>query len=233
MKRLQWLFGFCLMVLVLWGGSVSVFAWETDDFTYIENSDGTICITRYKGSDETVTVPSEINGKAVKSVGGFKDNKTIKHVIISEGIVELKCFWFLHDGNPTESTTNGAFTSCENLESVTLPSTLKIIGNRTFQYCTSLKNAVLPDGLLHIDEKAFERCKSLESITLPDGLLSIGSNAFMFCDSLEKVVIPDSVNDIGYAAFYIKTTIFANLDSNLSIAVRYLIVDNVPVPYVH
>lgn len=191
MKKLHWLFGFCLMVMVIWGGSISVCAGETDDFFYGENDDGTIFITRYIGSDETVTVPSELDGKTVKSVGGFTSNKTIKHVIISEGIIELKNILVLHDREPIENTSMGTFMSCENLESVTFPSTLETIGKCAFFGCQSLKTVVLPDGLLHIDRYAFVDCKSLE-----------------------RLVIPDSVNDIGNAAFDGNTTIFANLDSN-------------------
>lgn len=132
-------------------------------FKYGENEDGTLTIYGYDGTDETVVFPSEIAGKKVSRIV-CAYNKNTKYVIISEGIINL------------EHTFNG----CENLETVSLPSTLKTIGSCTFSCCYNLSN-----------------------ITLPEGLTSIGDYAFEGCNSIEKLVIPDSVTDIEENSFYI------------------------------
>ena len=169
MKISRWLFGFCLMVMAVWGSGISVNAEEaeidTSVFEYEENDDGTITITGYKGTDETVVVPSEIDGKSVKIIDRLL-TVDIKHVIIQEGITEVKESAFTGGINPSK------------LETVFLPSTLKIIG-----------------------DQAFERCYQLNSINLPDGLISIGWEAFYYCEKLERLVIPDSVTEIGMDAF--------------------------------
>lgn len=75
MKRIKWLFGLCLMVLVVCGSGVQAADAGTDsgteesDFLWSENEDGTVTIYDYRGTNETVVVPSEIDGKPVKSIG--------------------------------------------------------------------------------------------------------------------------------------------------------------------
>ena len=39
------------------------------DYEYRELNDGTVEITKYTGSASTLTIPSEINGKTVTSIG--------------------------------------------------------------------------------------------------------------------------------------------------------------------
>ena len=88
MKTIKWLFGLCLMALVVCssGGSVQAYSSNvTDDGikyeTYTE-VDG-ITIMGYEGENETVIIPSEINGEPVTRISGsfFGTNK-IKHCII-------------------------------------------------------------------------------------------------------------------------------------------------------
>ena len=45
------------------------------DYTYEELSNGTVSITKYNGTDTSVTIPSTINGKTVTRIG---DNAFIK-----------------------------------------------------------------------------------------------------------------------------------------------------------
>lgn len=169
MKKLRWLFGVCLVAVLACFVSLDVRAEETEIdtsvFKYRENGDGTITITGYTGKDETVTFPSEIEEKSVTSIGKI-NTANIKHIIIQEGIIEIKEHAF----------TGGIHPSI--LETASLPSTLKIIG-----------------------DYAFERCYSLNSVNLPQGLISIGHEAFYCCYSLEKLIIPDSVTEIGMHAF--------------------------------
>lgn len=90
-----------------------------------------------------------------------------------------------------EGTTiipNGICSDCEGLKKITLPSTLKKIGDGTFGGCTSIEEIELPDGLQIIGEAAFDGDKSLKEITLPNSLTKIGRQAFARCSSLTKVI---------------------------------------------
>lgn len=195
MRISKWLFGVCLSVLVVMGMGMRTDATLLDAsgvYEYEENSDGTVTITKYSGSDETIVVPSKMDGKAVKVIGksAFHYCDTIKHVVISEGIVELE-----------NSLYFGSFGNCYNLKSVSLPNTLKAIGGKAFDSCRSLKTINLPDGLICIGERAFHYCDGLESIVFPESLQSIGKYAFETCSALFKVTIPGNIKTIEQGVF--------------------------------
>lgn len=185
MKKLKWLLGFCLMILVVCGNSSSVQAesssYITDDgIEYITYSDkDEVSIGKYKGTNEAVIIPSEIDGKPVTRVwGGFFDNRVMKHCTIPEGVYEIFSDIHWASRKPTA------------LETVSLPSTLKTIG-----------------------EGVFAECHNLSNITLPEGLTSIGVGAFSDC-SFTKIRIPDSVKTInGYIFGNSNVTIYASSDS--------------------
>ncbi len=194
-KKMKWIFGICLAVVVCLGVN-NVMAEETEIdtsvFEYRENEDGTIYISDYNGTEETVIIPSEIDGKTVMGIGvsSFSQCNTIKYLIISEGITDV-----------LDNGFDGTFYSCENLESVSLPSTLKTIGKSAFSGCIKLSEINLPEGLVSIGDYAFSSCIRLKNINLPESLTSIGRSAFHSCRAIEKLVIPDRVTQIGEGAF--------------------------------
>ena len=93
------------------------------------------------------------------------------------------------------------FMYCEILESVSLPSTLKRIGDSAFEYCYALREIVIPDAVTEIGYGAFRACKGLNHVVLPENLKSIGGTAFSSCESLDGVVIPYGVETVGNMAF--------------------------------
>ena len=60
---------------------------------------------------------------------------------------------------------------CWNLEKVTCPASLRVIGPRAFQGCINLYQIRLNKGLEAIGEDAFDDCESLEAILVPAGTL--------------------------------------------------------------
>ena len=87
-----------------------------------------------------------------------------------------------------------AFLKNRNLGDVTLPSTLKEIGDMAFFDCGRL-------GAYDFDEET----DSLSGIgfELPDSVVKIGSDAFSKCGSIAPVIyIPSSVQSIGHNAFF-------------------------------
>lgn len=152
------------------------------NFEYIEE-DGGIVLTEYKGEEENLIVPSEINSLKVKAIrGAFCDNETLKNVKISDGV---ECVDYM------------AFYGCTSLVKVRIPSSVKTIGHAAFLGCMALETVIMGDGITEIMPFAFSECIFLKNITLPQGLLFIGENAFKRCVHLEKLTIPASVEVIG------------------------------------
>ena len=82
------------------------------------------------------------------------------------------------------------------IESVTVPGSVRIIGSGAFYGCTNLKDVTLENGLKSIGDDAFAFCSSLESIELPSTLEYIGRTAFTR-SGLKSIEIPESVTSIG------------------------------------
>ena len=93
-----------------------------------------------------------------------------------------------------------AFQGCSNLQSLTLPSSLKTIGSSAFNGCGKWQNIKLPSSLTTIGTSAFNGCSSLKDLILPSSLTTIGSNAFNNCSNLRTLDIYN-LKSIGSGAF--------------------------------
>ena len=123
----------------------------------------------------------------------------VRHVVIAPGCTAIADY---------------AFCGHRNLESVTLPDTLRTIGQWAFAHCTGLKEIKIPDSVVGIGTGAFAECIRLQRIQLPEKLSQIHDDTFKYCRKLENVQIPDSVHYIGKYAFC-KVRFVANLPGNL------------------
>ena len=94
-----------------------------------------------------------------------------------------------------------AFSGCENLASITIPSGVISIGNSAFLHCESLTDVTIPDSVILIGDSAFSQCYALISVTIGKNVTTIEEGAFYHCKKLESVTIPDSVTHIGMTAF--------------------------------
>ncbi len=96
---------------------------------------------------------------------------------------------------------NGAFSNSEILETVSIPRSVKEIGEETFYCCTSLARVSLPITLTKISRSAFANCIALSSIILPPGLTKLEGSAFYNCPSLAQIQIPDGVTELDTYVF--------------------------------
>ncbi|MBT3611847.1 MAG: leucine-rich repeat domain-containing protein, partial [Flavobacteriales bacterium] len=96
----------------------------------------------------------------------------------------------------------GAFSGCEDLIDITLPtnSNYTSIEERTFQTCTSLLTINIPTNITSIGSNAFYGCNKLNIVNLNGGLTNIATSAFEYC-ALTFMNFPPSITSIGTAAF--------------------------------
>lgn len=81
------------------------------------------------------------------------------------------------DGKPVTIIASGAFHDRSTLGEVTLPASIRMIGDYAFSRCTSLKRMALPSAVEHIGDNAFLGCSKLVTIEGGEGLGHIGSCA--------------------------------------------------------
>lgn len=86
------------------------------------------------------------------------------------------------------------------IKSVTLPHTVKTVGEMAFAGCEALTTVVMPKVTV-IGEYAFSRCFALDGVMLPETLTTLSAYAFYRCESLSYIRIPASVTSLGGSAF--------------------------------
>jgi len=120
-------------------------------YKYEPNPSG-ITITGYKGNDNDITIPREIDGKPVTSIGSYAFSccSSLTSIAIPDSVTSIG---------------NSAFAYCTSLASITIPDSVTSIGSYAFSCCSSLTSITIPDGVTSIGNNAFRHCTSLASIT--------------------------------------------------------------------
>ncbi len=93
------------------------------NYVLTENTSGEYTITDYIGQGGDISIPREIDGRTVKTIGtnSFRDTDTIKTVSMPNGV---------------KSIGNTAFMNCTGLEGIFIPSSVTDIGAQTFYGCS-------------------------------------------------------------------------------------------------
>lgn len=163
-------------------------------------------------SGEVVT-PAVYNGKPVKKIERdlFKGNTgKVKTLIVSEG---------------TEELCGYAFSTCYNLEKVTLPSSLKTVGKNAFAGCEVLETIILPDGVESVSENAFDGCKNLKTISLGKNLREFTGRALANTKNLTEIKV-----DENNAVFKVKDGAMFSADEKVLVAVPAIKTEKFVVP---
>ncbi|MBQ7849144.1 MAG: leucine-rich repeat protein [Clostridia bacterium] len=126
------------------------FVMETpaDQFRTQEVPDG--CeITQYLGGAACVSVPAEIGGRAVASIGrnAFAGCGTMAEIVLPASVTRI-CEY--------------AFFNCGELRSVRLPEKLSSVGAWAFHGCKRLGVVRVPVGLAAVGESAFSACPAVK-----------------------------------------------------------------------
>ncbi len=178
------------------------------DYNYYVSPEGTVVISKYKGSASEVVVPGEIDGIKVTEVGdkAFAGCKRIKSVKLPEGLTAIG---------------EDAFYNCKNLKTVSLPDSVESIGAGAFSWSalsefklppkltvipeqlltyTQITEFEIPEGVTEICPIAFCGTK-ITAIKIPASVTKIGSEAFSCCYDLKECVVPETVNSLGEMVF--------------------------------
>lgn len=186
------------------------------------NEPDEIEITKYIGGYDEIEVPAYIDGIPVTRIG-------------NEAFRELHDF---DDSSPDDyyydwhnSSEKDHLIKTRRKKSISLPGTLKSIGNCAFADCINLERISLPDSIVNVEYGAFvgtgvkyvkwstgattivadtfNGCRELGQIVLGHSLQYIEGGAFYECESLvalqssnDTVDLPDTLLSIGDFAFY-------------------------------
>ena len=94
-----------------------------------------------------------------------------------------------------------AFSECDNLTGVSIPSSVTAILDYAFAWCSSLPSVNIPSSVNHLGTGAFYECSVLTSVNIPSAVTAIPDMLFLLCDGLTSIAIPSSVTSIGLGAF--------------------------------
>ena len=109
----------------------------SDLWGYTENDDGTLTITRYRGKESNLTVPSQIDGKDVTIIDqeAFCYNIYIKSLKLPNTLKKIK---------------NGAFLNTP-LEYVEISESIELLGAYSFANCKNLETVVILSSNLELN----------------------------------------------------------------------------------
>lgn len=177
---------------------------------YEDAADGGICIKYFRWtSEETVTIPDQIDGKPVTDIAArafkycYADTvvlpATVKHIGDSafEGCAYLRAAVI-----PDQCETIGAsaFAGCKRLENVMIPASVRDIGKLAFDGTPFYENqqddfVILGDGILY----AYNGSES--ALTIPENVKIIGAYSCSGHAAMKSVTIPAGVQSIRDCAF--------------------------------
>ena len=170
MKTTNYLAGLAAITMTFTGMAAPISAYADDisasssvdyatygNFVYIIKADKTADIVEYNGKEENVVIPAEVNGYTVTGISGwsgkptsshplgaitgaFKNNKTIKTVVIPDTVKYID---------------DESFYGCTALESVMFGNGVEEIGDYAFENCTSLSKVYIPVSVKKIGAEAF------------------------------------------------------------------------------
>ena len=144
--------------------------------------------------------------KSLKEFRGYLEKEPVNREVKVFGGTFFECknlrSVFIPEDCKLEYLPMFCLKECYNLVEITLPSSLKVLGEWCFKDCSSLTNIMLPEGTEVLGTCCFGFCEALESINLPSTLREIESYCFSNCHKLQgKLVVPEGVERLGDGSF--------------------------------
>lgn len=115
-----------------------------------------------------------------------------------------------------------AFLYCEEIHSISIPSSITSIDSEAFAGCTNITYISIPNSVNHIGSGIFYGCSKLSSVTLSENISYIPPTAFVDCISLDAINIPAGVDQICDNAFEgCKSITSIELNNNIDLIGKY------------
>ena len=149
-----------------WTVFSNIYEGELKEFTYLD------LVYTYNTSSKVATVVKGENYDSLKIV-------SIPSKIPVEGTEY-----------PVKAIAGRAFSSTP-ITSVEIADGLETIGQEAFSNCEQLSRLSLPSTLITIESSAFNNCRRLAGITIPASVKTVGSNALSGCYNLETIEVAD------------------------------------------
>lgn len=159
----------------------------------------------FGGCDNLVSViiPGSIKEIPHSSFAGCKN---LASITIGNGVEKLGLTCFsgskITTINIPASVTKveNAFYQCDSLDHITIPSTVKEVGEKLCLGCDALRYVVY-EAECEVPESAFSGCGNLVAVKLGENVTSIGYFSFFDDKKLKIIYIPKSVTEISNFAF--------------------------------
>lgn len=106
--------------------------------------------------------------------------------------------------NKVEVINGSAFTLCEGVGKLMLPSTLTTVNGAAFRYCYNMTDIVFPspNNISAIGDYAFADCGRVKSVIIEEGVpCTFGNYVFSMGVSIEEVDLPKSITVMGTYTF--------------------------------
>lgn len=153
-----------------------------ENISFVDINVKAICVAKWDTNGDGEL--SDIEAKSVTDLGDvFKGNTTIT------SFDELRYFTGLTE------IANNAFKGCKGLTSISLPYTVKTIGEAAFED-SGLTSITIPNNVTTIGSWAFQGCENIVAITLPESVKYIGGAAFAYSPKLAIINLPSQLCEI-------------------------------------
>lgn len=227
-KILAMVLGIILMLVANYSHvmTIELLAEENVEFEYSVNSEGTITLNKYIGSDKDVVIPDSINGVTVTEIDyipgvTFFNGVDINSVYIPSRVNYIGNRVFSECDNLTEinvaennwyySSENGIlfdkdktilykFPAGKTDTEYVIPESVDSVWTQAFYECDNLVKVICPENMEMIRMEAFSGCDNLTYVEMPKTYgdnIGINNLVFAGCAKLEKITLPDGFDVVG------------------------------------
>lgn len=162
------------------------------------DSETTAKITGYVSVTPHLVIPSRVEGRDIIALADFVVGGS---ALPNSTFASCETLESVYLPDTMKLLSGMDFYNCKNLASVRMPSSVVYIGMSAFFGCESLRDVALPADLRTLDMEVFDGCSSLESVVIPSGLTAIPTGSFSNCSSLSSITLHDNIRSIGAGAF--------------------------------